>query len=279
MTPKTPGTVRRSARQRAADERGIALLVALMAMLLMSALGLALILMTSTETMIAGNYRNAEEGLYAADAGLERSMEDLLTIPDWNRVLTGAAKSAFVDGAPGSRDLPGGGRLDLNQVVNMANCGHLAACSTVEMDTSTPDRPWGPNNPRYQLYAYGPISDLLPTNTISSPFYVVVLVGDDPSDNDNNPLVDGGPAADGSGKNPGAGVLAFRIEAFGPGGTHKVVEATLARTDSSLLERGYTGQRGQDEQNRRARKAAVQTPGAALTRAEMTITSGGLVVR
>ena len=44
-------------------------------------------------------------------------------------------------------------------------------------------------------------------------------------------------------------------------------------------ERGYTGQRGQDEQNRRARKAAVQTPGKALGRAELTIGSntGGFV--
>ena len=42
------------------------------------------------------------------------------------------------------------------------------------------------------------------------------------------------------------------------------------------IERGYTGQRGQDEQNRRARKAAVQTPGKALTRSEMSLATGGL---
>jgi hypothetical protein len=39
-----------------------------------------------------------------------------------------------------------------------------------------------------------------------------------------------------------------------------VIEVTVARTDTTEIERGYTGQRGQDEQNRRARKAAVQTP-------------------
>src|SRR5262245_66255876 len=34
------------------------------------------------------------------------------------------------------------------------------------------------------------------------------------------------------------------------GGAHKVIEVTLTRTDSTEIERGYTGQRGQDEQNR-----------------------------
>ena len=57
---------------------------------------------------------------------------------------------------------------------------------------------------------------------------------------------------------------------------HKVNEITIARTDTTELERGYTGQRGQDEQNRRARKAAVQTPGKALTMQTMTLTTGGI---
>jgi hypothetical protein len=55
-----------------------------------------------------------------------------------------------------------------------------------------------------------------------------------------------------------------------------VVEVTLARTDSTEIERGYTGQRGQDEQNRRARKAAVQTPGKTLQRQELTVATGAL---
>jgi hypothetical protein len=69
-------------------------------------------------------------------------------------------------------------------------------------------------------------------------------------------------------------VITLRAEAFGPGGAHKVVEVTLARTDSTEIERGYTGQRGQDEQNRRARKAAVQTPGKSLQRQELTVATG-----
>ena len=52
----------------------------------------------------------------------------------------------------------------------------------------------------------------------------------------------------------------MRAEAFGPDGAHSVIEVTIGRTDTTELERGYTGQRGQDEQNRRARKAAVANP-------------------
>jgi len=48
----------------------------------------------------------------------------------------------------------------------------------------------------------------------------------------------------------------------------------VAKLDTTEIERGYTGQRGQDEQNRRARKAAVQTPGKALTQSTMSLTTG-----
>jgi len=40
------------------DERGIALLIALMSTLLLTALGLALVMTTMTETMITANYRD-----------------------------------------------------------------------------------------------------------------------------------------------------------------------------------------------------------------------------
>jgi hypothetical protein len=267
-------------------EDGIALIVAMMAMLLMTALGVALVLTTSSETMIASNFRNGQEALYAADAVVERAMDDILTVPDWNKLLDGSTQSAFVDGAPsGTRNLPDGSTIDLTQVLNLANCDHVATCTAAEMDTITGIRPWAQNNPRWQLYSYGKLSDMLPaSDTINSSYYVMVMVGDDPSDNDKDPLHDGVvPCVDPDRGmtdpptcNPGTGVIALRAEAFGPRGAHKVIEITVARTDTSELERGYTGQRGQDEQNRRARKAAVQTPGKALTMQTMTLSSGGI---
>jgi hypothetical protein len=267
----------RTVRSVAADERGIALIVALLAMMLMMALGTALILTTTTESKITRNFQNSIEAGYAADAGLERAMDDLLTVPDWNTLLTGATTSAFVDGAPGTRTLPDGSQFDLVQLLNMANCSKTSTCSASELTANTSERPWGANNPQWQLFAYGPLNDMIPTGTINSPFYVVVMVADDPSDDDNNPLQDGGaPAAGQPSPNPGAGVIALRAEAFGPFGAHKIVEMTVARTDTAELERGYTGQRGQDEQNRRARKSPVQSPGKGLTNTSMTLATGGI---
>ena len=254
-------------------EHGIALIIAMMAMLLMSALGLALMLTTSSETMIAGNFSNSSEALYAADAGVERAMEDILTVPDWNKLLDGSTQSAFVDGAPsGARTLPDGSTIDLTQAINMANCQKITTCSVTDMNAVTTERPWAANNPRWQLYAYAKLQDMLPaTDTINSPYYVMVMVADDPSETDGDPTKDGADVT-----NPGSGVIAMRAEAFGPRGAHKVIELTLARTDTTELERGYTGQRGQDEQNRRARKAAVQTPGKALTMQTLNLTAGGI---
>jgi Tfp pilus assembly protein PilX len=255
------------------DEHGLAMIVAMMAMLLMSALGIALVLTTSSETTIASNFSNSSEALYAADAAVERSMEDILTVPDWNKLLDGSTQSAFVDGPPsGVRTLPDGSTIDLSQALNMANCQKVTTCSTAEMNAPTPERPWATNNPRWTLYSYANLKDLLPsTDTINSAYYVLVMVADDPSENDGDPTKDGASAT-----NPGSGVIAMRAEAFGPRGAHKVIELTLARTDTTELERGYTGQRGQDEQNRRARKAAVQTPGKALTQQTLDTTGGGI---
>jgi len=169
--------------------------------------------------------------------------------------------------------LPGGGTIDLARATNMLNCGAITTCTPTSMNTSTAERPWAANNPRWQLYAYGPVSEMIETGTVSSPLYVIVWAADDQAENDNDATIDGSTIT-----NPGMGVIALRAEAFGPNGAHKVIEVTVAKTDATELERGYTGQRGQDEQNRRARKAAVQTPGKALTRAEMaTGSSSGFI--
>src|ERR1044071_4228307 len=92
---------------RVRREDGLALIVALMAMMLLMALGLTLVMTTTTETKISANYSQGTEALYAADAAVERVMDDILTVPAWNDILTGVRQSAFIDGsAGGTRDLP-----------------------------------------------------------------------------------------------------------------------------------------------------------------------------
>ena len=216
---------------RRRSERGVALVIALMGVLLLSALGLGLVLTTSTELLVVGNYRTSQEALYGAEAALERALPDLLTVPDWNTILAGTDRSAFIDGPPdGTRVLPDGSIIDLTKVTNVANCGKTVSCSAAELDAVTDERPWGTNNPRWTLYAYSPLRELLPTDTMNSPFYVITWVGDDPSENDGDPTTDGSLQT-----NPGMGVIALRSEAFGPGGTHKVIEATVARSDLGSL--------------------------------------------
>jgi hypothetical protein len=249
------------------NERGMALIVALMSMMLLSALGLGLVMTTMSETMITTHYRDSGEAMYAADAGIERVMQELLTVPDWNRILAGQVQSSLIDGPPtGTRTLPDGSSLDLSAATNSLNCGKVTTCSTGEMDAWTMERPYGVNNPRWNLFAYAPLTRIIETGTVPSAMYIVVWVADDIAENDNNPAADG--TLDG---NRGRGVLMLRAEAFGPQGSHSSIEVTVARTDTTQLERGYTGQRGQDEQNRRARKAAVQTPGKALTRSTLNV--------
>lgn len=212
-------------------ETGVALVICVLAMTLLMALGAALVLSTSTETLIAANFRIAHEGRYAAAAVLERAMADLSTIPDWSRVLDGSATSGFTDGPPsGSRTLADGVTVDLGEVVNLANCGRPAPCTDSQLDAITVERPWGINNPRWRLYAYGELDALLgPGNSLPRSQYLLVLAADDQAESDGNPLVDGSNPG-----NPGSGVIVLRGESFGAKGAHRAYEVTVSRSSSGV---------------------------------------------
>jgi len=103
---------------------GAALLVALMALMLMMALGTALVLTTITETRIASSYGAGIEAFYAADAAIERALADLRTTPDWGGLPASAATSTFVDGPPGgARTLADGTTIDLTDATSMVRSG------------------------------------------------------------------------------------------------------------------------------------------------------------
>lgn len=243
-------------RARLADENGTALIIALMATMLLSALGAAVIMVSRTETAIANNYRNSQEALYAADAAIDRVVQDLLMVPRWNDILAGTTQSGFIDGAStAAKTLPGGGIITLTS-------------ATTELQTNTDTANlWGANNPQWKLFAWGPLSEIANQVVIDSPMYVAVWVADDPAETDDNPLADVN------------GTLTLHAEAIGPGGTRKVIEVTVARTSGTEIERGQIAQRGQEELNQRARKAAVQTPGKTLTNMRMNTATGTLGVQ
>lgn len=249
---------------------GSAIVVVLAAILLLSAMGLALVLLSMTETLAAGNAARANAAHYAAEAGIERALPDLLHAPDWNAVLEGRLTSGFVDGAPqGPRVLADGRVIDLDEVVNLANCGSASPCTSAQMDASTEDRPWGRNNPRWVVFAYGPLAALVPSADLPPPEYLVVLVADDPAENDDDPARDGRGAA-----NPGAGLILVRAEAFGPESAHRVVEATFSRGSPGSVEAGYAAQRGQGSAAGGSPAGGVQMPGGTLRQSEMSVNGG-----
>ena len=177
------------------------LVIALMSLVLLSAIGGSLAIVMNTDQRAAANFAASREALYAADGALQIGAQELSTIADWNALLSSGALSVFVDGPPsGSRQLGDGTTVDLGQATSTANAE---------------PRPWGPNNPAWRLFAFG---------WLGPRTYVIVWVGDDFAENDGDPSIDGGGPA-----NPGAGILALRAEAFGVGGSHRVLEGTVER--------------------------------------------------
>jgi PilX N-terminal len=245
----------RALQERATDDRGSALIIVLIATTLLTTLGVGLMLLSSTEGAIASNYRAGNETLYAADAAVERVIQDVLLVPRWNDILNGTVQSAFVDDTL-TPTLPSGQQMNLTAIT-----------ADLQAQSDATD-PWGPDNPTWKLFAYGPLSAMTGTSSgIQSSAYIAVWVADDPSETDDNPLTDTN------------GVITVYAQAFGLYNTQRSIELTVAKTDSSEIERGLIAQRGQEELNQRARKAAVQLPGKTLTAMDLGVKTGGLNIR
>jgi PilX N-terminal len=206
------------------SDRGVALIITLLVMMLLSALALSLTMVTSTEERVADAFVTGSETFYAADAAFELAVQELALVPDWNRVLDGSAISTFMGGEVPPRGWPDGRARTSAEATALITC-YKPACTSADMDERTADRPWGANNPRWQLFAHGPVKDLSASGAVDSDAYVAVWVGDDPSENDGNPFVDGDETA---GPNPGRGVLTLLVHAYGTS-SRRMVEGTVAR--------------------------------------------------
>jgi hypothetical protein len=145
----------------ARSETGAALLVAILAVLLMSVIAAGLSLSTATDTLIASGFRTSEEGLYAAEAGLERAVSDVRRSGDWTAIMGGATVSSFNDGAPdGVRVMPDGRLIDPSLLAVAAG-------------------------PEWVPFAYGRVADLVLDGSRSPPFYVVVIAARTRPDRDD----------------------------------------------------------------------------------------------
>jgi Tfp pilus assembly protein PilX len=81
---------------QAAGESGFALILAVLALMLLTTLGLALALTTSTELQIATNYRWSQQALYNSEAGVEVAKTILRSVqPDWTAVIPAARTTTW----------------------------------------------------------------------------------------------------------------------------------------------------------------------------------------
>ena len=94
----------------------MALVTALMAMLMMLALGAGVAMTTLTESTIAANHRDGLQALYAAEAGIDLAVSRLRSIADWQTVVKGAPVT-LLDGR--LADLLQGGTVDSRVVVTV----------------------------------------------------------------------------------------------------------------------------------------------------------------
>jgi hypothetical protein len=94
-------------------ERGFALVLAILSLMLLTFLGLTLATTTSTELQIATNFRWSQQALYNAEAGLEAARIVLSNVADvtdgWLNQLPTLRTGTWAEGsAPGPLDSPAG---------------------------------------------------------------------------------------------------------------------------------------------------------------------------
>jgi hypothetical protein len=205
------------------DERGSALVMVLLCATLFLVLGGALVTVGSTETAISATFREGAVALAAADAAVARAITDLASVADLNAALAGSVTSTFTDGsAPAPRRLPDGTWIDLGVSTNIQRCGE-ATCTDPQMDATTAERPWGVNNPRWQLFGSGSLHDLAP-GADAPHVYIVLWIGDDPLETDGDPLTDDAdPAA------PGHQTVLLRAAAYAAYSVRRRIEVVASR--------------------------------------------------
>jgi hypothetical protein len=192
---------------RCSTEAGSALVLALMATAVVLALGSALTLVAINETAVSASFVRGQETAYLAEAAIARATVELDAIADWSAVLSGAATSSLTDGTGDGSRAAGGVEVDLS-------------AATAALNRIAASRPFGANNPRWGLFVWGAAERFTSSGSMG---YIAVWVADDPREQDDDPLTDGGGEA-------GRGVLLLTAQAFGPGGIRRMVEAVVVRT-------------------------------------------------
>jgi type IV pilus assembly PilX-like protein len=200
------------------NERGAAVVIALLLTVLLALLGAGLLTLANTETSIAASYRHGQEASYGAEAALERALADLGAVADWTTVLAappGNVVSTFDDGQASVR-LPDGRAVSLASVTMERQQAS---------DELTGPAMYGADSPRWRLFAHAALGDLAPSPAPGVSLYLVVWVADDGADGD------GDPSRDANGR------IHVHAEAFGAGGARREVTAAIERVPTGVIRR------------------------------------------
>src|SRR5690349_4478979 len=198
------------------DERGVALLMALVTAALVTAVATTMVMSSSTDLVITGNTRASMEAMYAAEAAGQRAIGELATIADWSTVLAappGNVTATFDDGEAMVR-APDGRALS----VPVRTTARQAASAT----TYGPGV-FGADSPVWRLFGHADIRALLPPGVTAPPAYVLIFVADDGGDGDGDPESDAN------------GQLIVYAEAYGVSGAHRAVELAVSRVTPGTI--------------------------------------------
>ena len=178
----------------------MALLTALFATVLLMALGLAVLLLGTAETILAAHDRDARSLAYASRAAVTVATADLRALADWDQLSApgpvpevSATPGPFVDATLAPAAPWGGVALDLRA---------LTVRLQAESDAAEPG---GGPAPAWRLFEYGPLAHLVPDTGSRNPYYLVVWVADED------------------------GLVVARAVAYGPGEGRSILEVTMTR--------------------------------------------------
>lgn len=206
----TRGDDNRSAQRAAVSgEEGSALIAALGGLAALSAIALAVALLATVETGIAGAERARVEVQTAAESAMEAAMASLAGEPDWTRVLAEGRRSTVLDRQSLPR-VPGWGVID------------VAAQTSALQRESDARTVWGANRSIWRLYVEGAPVAAASLPPPPAPAYAIVWVADDEGERDEAPLQESN------------GLLTLRAQAFGAGRASASVLATVRRSPAGV---------------------------------------------
>jgi hypothetical protein len=185
-----------------------------MVLTLIATVGAALSLIVFTESIVAGTYHASQQGLYAADAGIELAIAEARALSAWTSLPSSPSSSSDFNDGQITPSGPDGTALDLVQSTMKRQAESDAVYPNVA------------DRPVWRLYAHATLNRIAGRAASGTP-YVVVWIADDADDLDGDPAVDTND------------VVMLHAEAFTVRGGRRAIEVTIHREQAMAA--GFPG--------------------------------------